>query len=43
MVGSTVKEQLENDLDLEMAAIPVLKIGEVGYENYLAQQIFNKE
>ncbi|NIO08245.1 MAG: bacterioferritin [Deltaproteobacteria bacterium] len=80
-VGNTVKEQLENDLGLEMAAIPVLKesiriclelnddtsrellehicqdeehhvdwiesqlhlIGEVGYENYLTQQIFNKE
>jgi len=79
-VGSTVKQQLENDLGLEQAALTVLKPGikacldahddatrellehivvdeerhidwietqqhqikEVGYENYLAQQIFKK-
>ncbi len=81
MVGATVKEQLNNDLALELAALPVLKpaiktcleleddasrellehivedeehhvdwiesqlhlIKEVGYENYLAQQIFKRE
>jgi bacterioferritin len=80
MVGSTVKQQLENDLALEEAALTVLrpaiktclevgddatrelfehiivdeerhidwieaqfhKIKEVGYENYLAQQIYKK-
>ncbi len=80
MVGSTVKQQLENDLGLEQAALSVLhpgiktcleaaddasrellehivvdeekhvdwieaqlhKIKEVGYENYLAQQIYKK-
>jgi bacterioferritin len=80
MVGATVKEQLENDLALEQAALTVLrpgiktcleggddatrelfehmvvdeerhidwieaqmhKIKEVGYENYLAQQIYKK-
>ncbi len=80
MVGSTVKQQLENDLGLEQAALTVLhpgiktcleaaddasrellehivvdeekhvdwieaqlhKIEEVGYENYLAQQIYKK-
>jgi bacterioferritin len=79
-VGSTVKQQLENDRGLEQAALTVLKPGikssletqddatrellehivvdeehhidwieaqlhqikEVGYENYLAQQIFKK-
>ena len=79
-VGSNVKEQLENDLGLEQAALTVLRPGiktcldahddatrellehivvdeehhidwietqfhqikEVGYENYLAQQIFKK-
>ena len=79
-VGSTVKQQLENDLGLEQAALTVLKPGirtcldvhddatrellehivtdeerhidwietqlhqikEVGYENYLTQQIFKK-
>ncbi|MGH7827541.1 MAG: bacterioferritin [Candidatus Binatia bacterium] len=79
-VGSNVKQQLENDLSLEQAALTVLKPGiktclderddatrellehivvdeerhidwieaqfhqikEVGYENYLAQQIFKK-
>jgi len=79
-VGATVKQQLENDLGLEQAALTVLKpgiktcldaqddasrellehivvdeerhidwiesqfhqINEVGYENYLAQQIFKK-
>jgi bacterioferritin len=79
-VGSNVKQQLENDLGLEQAALTVLRPGiktcldahddatrellehivvdeehhidwietqfhqikEVGYENYLAQQIFNK-
>ena len=79
-VGTTVKQQLENDLGLEQAALTVLKPGiktcldaedhasremlehlvvdeerhidwiesqqyqikEVGYENYLAQQIFKK-
>ncbi|MPZ77444.1 MAG: bacterioferritin [Deltaproteobacteria bacterium] len=79
-VGATVKQQLENDLGLEQAALTVLKPGiktcldsrddatrellehlsvdeerhidwietqlhqikEVGYENYLAQQIFKK-
>lgn len=79
MIGKTVKEQLENDLGLEEAAIGVLHdsiavcneagdhvsrelleqiladeeshvdwieaqlhlIGEVGHENYLAQQIYN--
>lgn len=79
-VGRTVKEQLQNDLALEMAALTVLKpaiktclelgddgsrellehivqdeehhvdwleaqlhlIGEMGYENYLAQQIYKK-
>ena len=79
-VGTTVKQQLENDLGLEQAALTVLKpgiktclatedhasremlehlvvdeerhidwiesqqyqINEVGYENYLAQQIFKK-
>ena len=79
-VGPTVKQQLENDLGLEQAALTVLKPGiktclnagddasrdllehlvvdeerhidwietqlyqikEVGYENYLAQQIFKK-
>ena len=80
MVGPTVKQQLENDLGLETAALAVLKpgikiclevgddasrellehivvdeehhvdwieaqlhkIGEVGYQNYLAQQIYKK-
>jgi rubrerythrin len=80
LVGSTVKQQLENDLGLEQAALEVLKPGihtclesrddasrellehivvdeerhidwieaqfhqikEVGYENYLSQQIFKK-
>ena len=80
MVGPTVKQQLENDLGLETAALGVLKPGiktclevgddasrellehivvdeehhvdwieaqlhkikEVGYENYLAQQIYKK-
>lgn len=80
LVGSTVKQQLENDLALESAALTVLKPGiktcleagddasrellehivvdeehhidwieaqlhkikEVGYENYLAQQIYKK-
>jgi bacterioferritin len=80
LVGSSVKQQLENDLALEQAALTVLKPGiktcldahdnasrdllehivvdeehhidwieaqqhqikEVGYENYLAQQIFKK-
>ena len=80
LVGSTVKQQLENDLGLEQAALTVLKPGirtcldvhddatrellehivideerhidwietqlhqikEVGYENYLTQQIFKK-
>lgn len=80
LVGSTVKQQLENDLGLEQAALSVLhpgiktcleaaddasrellehivvdeehhvdwieaqlhKIKEVGYENYLAQQIYKK-
>lgn len=80
MVGSTFKQQLENDLGLEMAALEVLKPGiktclevgddasrellehilvdeekhvdwiesqlhkieEVGYQNYLAQQIYKK-
>jgi bacterioferritin len=80
LVGPTVKQQLENDLGLEMAALGVLKPGiqtclesrddasrellehisvdeerhidwieaqfhqiqEIGYENYLAQQIFKK-
>ena len=80
LVGSTVKQQLENDLGLEQAALTVLKpgirtcldvhddatrellehivtdeerhidwietqfhqINEVGYENYLTQQIFKK-
>ena len=80
MVGSTVKQQLENDLGLETAALAILKPGiktcleagddasrellehivvdeehhvawieaqlhkikEVGYENYLAQQIYKK-
>lgn len=80
LVGSTVKQQLENDLGLETAALAVLKPGikicleagddasrellehivvdeehhvdwieaqlhkikEVGYENYLAQQIYKK-
>ena len=80
MVGPTVKQQLENDLGLESAALAVLKPGiktcleagddgsrellehivvdeekhvdwieaqlhkikEVGYENYLAQQIYKK-
>ena len=79
-VGTTVKQQLANDLGLEQAALTVLKpgikscldlqddatrellehlivdeerhidwietqqhqIGEIGYENYLAQQIFKK-
>lgn len=79
-VGSTVKQQLENDLGLEEGALVVLKAGiktcfdasenasrellehilvdeeehvdwieaqlhqikEIGYENYLAQQIFKK-
>jgi bacterioferritin len=79
-VGSNVKQQLENDLGLEQAALTVLKpgiktcfdsrddssrellehlsvdeerhidwietqlhqINEIGYENYLAQQIFKK-
>jgi bacterioferritin len=79
-VGSNVKQQLENDLGLEQAALTVLRPGirtcldarddatrellehivvdeeqhidwietqfhqirEVGYENYLAQQIFKK-
>ena len=79
-VGSNVKQQLENDLGLEQAALTVLRLGiktcldahddatrellehivvdeehhidwietqfhqikEVGYENYLAQQIFKK-
>jgi bacterioferritin len=79
-VGSNVRQQLENDLGLEQAALTVLKPGikicldahddatrellehiivdeehhidwietqfhqikEIGYENYLAQQIFNK-
>lgn len=79
-VGSTVKQQLENDLGLEEGALVVLKAGikacfdanehasreilehilvdeeehvdwieaqlhqikEVGYENYLAQQLFKK-
>ena len=81
LVGSTVKQQFENDLGLEMAALTVLKPGiktcmeasddasrellehivtdeekhvdwlesqlhqieEVGYQNYLAQQISNNE
>lgn len=81
MVGKTVKEQLENDLGLEEAALKVLhesiricfevgddvsrellehiradeedhvdwiegqlhQIQEVGYENYLAQQIYKRE
>lgn len=81
MVGSNVKQQLENDLALETAALGVLhpgiktcveagddgsrellehitvdeeghvdwieaqlhKIEEVGYQNYLAQQIYKKE
>jgi bacterioferritin len=80
LVGTTVKQQLENDLGLEQAALTVLKPGiktcldatddatrellehlsvdeerhidwietqlhqikEIGYENYLAQQIFKK-
>lgn len=80
MVGSTVKEQLQNDLALETAALAILKPGiktcleagddasrellehivvdeehhidwieaqlhkieEVGYQNYLAQQIYKK-
>lgn len=80
MVGTTVKQQLENDLGLEQAALAVLhpgiktcleardeatrellvhivedeehhvdwieaqlhKIEEVGYQNYLAQQIYKK-
>ena len=80
LVGTTVKQQLENDLGLEQAALTVLKPGiktcldatddatrellehlsvdeerhidwietqqhqikEIGYENYLAQQIFRK-
>jgi len=80
MVGATVKQQLENDLALETAALGILKPGiktcleagddgsrellehivvdeekhvdwieaqlhkikEVGYENYLAQQIYKK-
>ena len=80
LVGATVKQQLENDLGLEQAALTVLKPGirncleahddasrellehivideerhidwietqfhqikEVGYENYLAQQIYKK-
>lgn len=80
MVGSTVKQQLENDLGLETAALGVLKPGiktcldaednatrellehiivdeekhvdwieaqlhkieEVGYQNYLAEQIYKK-
>jgi bacterioferritin len=80
LVGASVKQQLENDLGLEQAALTVLKPGiktcldahddatrellehigvdeehhidwietqqhqikEVGYENYLAQQIFKK-
>ena len=80
LVGSTVKQQFENDLGLEQAALTVLKPGirtcldvhddatrellehivtdeerhidwietqfhqikEVGYENYLTQQIFKK-
>lgn len=80
MVGSTVKQQLENDLGLEQAALGVLKPGiktcleagddasrellehivvdeekhvdwieaqlhkieEVGYQNYLAQQIYKQ-
>ena len=80
LIGSTVKEQLENDLALEQAALEVLKPGihtcleagdnasrellehiivdeeqhidwieaqlhkieEVGYQNYLAQQIYKK-
>jgi bacterioferritin len=80
LVGSTVKQQLENDLGLEQAALTVLKPGiktcldahddasrellehivvdeehhidwietqqhqitEIGYENYLTQQIFKK-
>ncbi len=80
MVGSTVKQQLENDLALEQAALDVLKPGiktclevgdvasrellehivvdeehhvdwieaqlhkieEVGYQNYLAEQIYKK-
>jgi bacterioferritin len=79
-IGATVKQQFENDLGLELAALTVLKPGiktcldakddatrellehlvvdeerhvdwletqlhqiqEVGYENYLAQQIFKK-
>jgi bacterioferritin len=81
MVGATVKQQLENDLGLEIAALAVLRPGirtcldgnddasknllekilieeekhvdwiesqlrqieEVGYQNYLAQQIRNNE
>ena len=81
MIGADVKQQLENDLALEMAALAVLhpaiktcsdasddasrellehivvdeekhvdwiesqlhKIGEVGYQNYLAQQIYKKD
>jgi bacterioferritin len=81
MVGTTVKQQLENDLGLEMAALSVLhpgirtcseqgddasrellehivvdeekhidwieaqlhQINEVGYENYLAQQITKRD
>ncbi|HLC22008.1 MAG TPA: bacterioferritin [Candidatus Methylomirabilis sp.] len=80
MIGANVRQQLENDLALETAALQVLtpgvklclelgdagtrellehiiideehhvdwleaqlhKIGEVGYENYLAQQIYEK-
>ena len=80
LVGSTVKDQLQNDLTLELTALEVLKPGirtcleagedgsrellehivideerhvdwieaqlhlieEVGYENYLAQQIYKK-
>ena len=80
MIGPTVRQQLENDLALEMAALQVLtpgvklclelgdtgsrellehiiideehhvdwieaqlhKIGELGYENYLAEQIYEK-
>ena len=80
LVGSTVRQQLENDMGLEQAALTVLRPGiktcleaqddatrellehivvdeehhidwiesqlhqiqEVGYENYLAQQIFKK-
>ncbi len=80
MIGANVRQQLENDLALEMAALQVLtpgvklcielgdtgsrellehiiideehhvdwieaqlhKIGELGYENYLAQQIYER-